>query len=95
MVYPALGAAFGCWSGAIPIGLDWERPWQVSCAQNPSTSHSQCPQAWPLTPAYGAISGYIIGSLAAFVISTVLWLAEADILSRPFNAAKQPKSRHR
>ncbi|EPS96374.1 hypothetical protein FOMPIDRAFT_1025398 [Fomitopsis schrenkii] len=79
MVYPALGAAFGCWSGAIPIGLDWERPWQ----------------AWPLTPAYGAISGYIIGSLAAFVISTVLWLAEADILSRPFNAAKQPKSRHR
>lgn len=36
MVYPALGAAFGCWSGAIPLGLDWERPWQVSCAQNPS-----------------------------------------------------------
>lgn len=28
-VYPAIGAAFGCWSGAIPIGLDWERPWQV------------------------------------------------------------------
>ncbi|KZT64465.1 hypothetical protein DAEQUDRAFT_678546 [Daedalea quercina L-15889] len=79
MVYPAVGAVFGCWSGAIPIGLDWERPWQ----------------AWPLTPAYGAIMGYTIGSLAAFAMSTVLWLAETDVLSQPFKAAKQTKSKHR
>ena len=96
MVYPALGAVFGCWSGVIPIGLDWERPWQVGCAKIPRcSSHSRNPQAWPLTPAYGAISGYIIGSLVAFVMSTVLWLAEADVLSRPFTAAKPTKSRHR
>lgn len=65
-VYPAIGAAFGCWSGAIPIGLDWERPWQ----------------AWPLTPAYGAILGYIAGSLAAAVGSGIIYLARTDILSR-------------
>lgn len=29
LVYPAVGAVIGCWAGAIPIGLDWERPWQV------------------------------------------------------------------
>ncbi|GBE83503.1 hypothetical protein SCP_0505540 [Sparassis crispa] len=36
IVYPAAGTLIGCWSGAIPLGLDWERPWQ----------------AWPLPPAY-------------------------------------------
>lgn len=30
LLYPALGAVIGCWSGAIPIPLDWDRPWQVS-----------------------------------------------------------------
>lgn len=30
VVYPAVGAFLGCWSGAIPAGLDWEEPWQVS-----------------------------------------------------------------
>lgn len=26
---PAVGAVTGCWSGAVPIPLDWDRPWQV------------------------------------------------------------------
>ncbi|PCH37457.1 hypothetical protein WOLCODRAFT_109909 [Wolfiporia cocos MD-104 SS10] len=77
MVYPAVGAAIGCWSGAIPIGLDWERPWQ----------------AWPLTSAFGAISGYILGSLAALLVSGVAHLAQTDILSSPLlsKAKKQTK----
>ncbi|KAG1748211.1 hypothetical protein EDB19DRAFT_1905264 [Suillus lakei] len=31
---------------ALPIALDWDRPWQ----------------AWPLTPLFGGIAGYIVGS---------------------------------
>ena len=27
--YPAVGAMIGAWAGAIPIPLDWDRPWQV------------------------------------------------------------------
>ncbi|KAK7683583.1 hypothetical protein QCA50_013421 [Cerrena zonata] len=49
LLYPVIGTVLGCWAGAIPLGLDWERPWQQ----------------WPLPPVYGAISGYIIGSLLA------------------------------
>ena len=26
---PAVGCAVGAWLGAIPLSLDWERPWQV------------------------------------------------------------------
>jgi len=81
MVYPAIGAMLGCWSGAIPIGLDWDRPWQ----------------AWPLTPAYGAMSGYVLGSFAAVVVSGVTHLARTDILSRArqLTTKKQPKIRQR
>jgi len=67
MVYPAVGVALGSWSGAIPIALDWDRPWQ----------------AWPLTPAFGGILGYIAGSIGAVVVSIVQSLAEEDAHSRP------------
>lgn len=30
LVYPPVGAVLGGWLGAIPIALDWDRPWQVS-----------------------------------------------------------------
>ena len=33
LVYPAVGAVMGSWAGAIPIGLDWERPWQVRASR--------------------------------------------------------------
>ncbi|KAL1948400.1 hypothetical protein VTO73DRAFT_12475 [Trametes versicolor] len=62
LVYPAVGAVIGCWAGAIPIGLDWERPWQ----------------AWPLTPAFGAVGGYIVGSLVALVTSATFALAQVN-----------------
>jgi phosphatidylinositol glycan class F len=36
-------------------------------------------QAWPLTPLFGGIAGYIIGSLVALVVSALKWLAEESI----------------
>ncbi|KAI0048659.1 hypothetical protein FA95DRAFT_1605038 [Auriscalpium vulgare] len=59
MLYPAVGALSGAWVGVIPIGLDWDRPWQ----------------AYPLTPAYFGAAGYLIGAIAALVVSAVLYLA--------------------
>ncbi|KAF9484298.1 hypothetical protein BDN70DRAFT_989748 [Pholiota conissans] len=59
LVYPAIGTVLGCWVGVIPIALDWDRPWQ----------------AWPLTPAFGAIAGYIITSLAALSVNGVIYMA--------------------
>ncbi|KAH6877370.1 GPI biosynthesis protein family Pig-F-domain-containing protein [Coprinopsis sp. MPI-PUGE-AT-0042] len=55
IIYPSVGTVVGCWLGIIPIALDWERPWQ----------------AWPLTPAYGAILGYIIASIAALTANAM------------------------
>jgi len=62
MVYPVIGTMVGCWCGCIPIALDWDRPWQ----------------AWPLTPSYGSVLGYVLGSLYALVVSSVLSLASHD-----------------
>ncbi|KAJ8588038.1 PIG-F-domain-containing protein [Rhizopogon salebrosus TDB-379] len=66
LVYPAVATLFGSWLGALPIALDWDRPWQ----------------AWPLTPLFGGIAGYIIGSLVALVVSALKWLAEESIRIR-------------
>ncbi|KAG8982602.1 hypothetical protein FRB94_013282 [Tulasnella sp. JGI-2019a] len=62
LVYPVLGTLVGCWLGAIPLPLDWDRPWQ----------------AWPLVPAYTAILGHISGSVFSLGTSVVLTLAEYD-----------------
>ncbi|KAJ5824695.1 GPI biosynthesis protein Pig-F [Penicillium robsamsonii] len=43
----ALGTGLGAWLGAIPIPLDWDRPWQ----------------AFPITILVGAYIGYAVGSL--------------------------------
>ncbi|KAL2004542.1 hypothetical protein VTN00DRAFT_3427 [Thermoascus crustaceus] len=43
----ALGAGVGAWLGAVPIPLDWDRPWQ----------------AFPITILTGAYIGYAVGSL--------------------------------
>ncbi|KAI0943029.1 hypothetical protein AcV7_002285 [Taiwanofungus camphoratus] len=79
IVYPAVGAVFGCWSGAIPIGLDWDRPWQ----------------AWPLTPAYGAISGYVLGLLGALVVNGVRHIVETEALPPAAPAQKDARIRQR
>lgn len=43
----ALGSCLGAWLGAVPIPLDWDRPWQ----------------AFPITIVTGAYIGYALGSL--------------------------------
>ena len=40
-----VGAVVGAWLGAVPIPLDWDRPWQ----------------AWPITIVTGAYLGYVLG----------------------------------
>lgn len=42
-----LGGILGSWVGAIPIALDWDRPWQV----------------WPLTILLGATAGVLLGNV--------------------------------
>ncbi|KAK7042520.1 phosphatidylinositol-glycan biosynthesis class F protein [Favolaschia claudopus] len=65
MLYPAFGTVVGCWIGVIPIALDWDRPWQ----------------AWPLTPALGAILGYILSSIAALTANALSFLADEHLRS--------------
>ncbi|KAI9858464.1 MAG: Glycosylphosphatidylinositol (GPI) anchor assembly protein [Vezdaea acicularis] len=43
-----LGTFIGCWLGAVPIPLDWDRDWQ----------------AWPVTIITGGYLGYVVGKLA-------------------------------
>ncbi|EEA27324.1 Glycosylphosphatidylinositol (GPI) anchor assembly protein [Talaromyces marneffei ATCC 18224] len=43
----ALGACVGAWLGAVPIPLDWDRPWQ----------------AYPITILTGAYIGFAVGQL--------------------------------
>lgn len=40
-----IGSLVGAWSGALPIPLDWDRPWQV----------------WPITCVLGNLAGYLLG----------------------------------
>eukprot|EP00515_Schizochytrium_aggregatum_P007756 CAMPEP_0202074386 /NCGR_PEP_ID=MMETSP0964-20121228/3580_1 /ASSEMBLY_ACC=CAM_ASM_000500 /TAXON_ID=4773 /ORGANISM="Schizochytrium aggregatum, Strain ATCC28209" /LENGTH=197 /DNA_ID=CAMNT_0048641531 /DNA_START=76 /DNA_END=669 /DNA_ORIENTATION=- len=53
LVTQAHGAILGAWLGAIPIPLDWDRPWQ----------------AWPCTIAYGAYAGFMIGTVVGIVLA--------------------------
>ncbi|XP_032831001.2 GPI ethanolamine phosphate transferase, stabilizing subunit [Petromyzon marinus] len=41
----------GAWLGALPIPLDWDRPWQ----------------AWPITCSMGAVCGYALGLLLSLL----------------------------
>ncbi|KAH9035404.1 GPI biosynthesis protein family Pig-F-domain-containing protein [Lactarius hengduanensis] len=72
LLYPTYGAFLGAWFGVIPIGLDWDRPWQ----------------AYPLTPAAGASLGYMIGALLAFGVNVILFFADADRLGPSGGAGK-------
>ncbi|KAI0088219.1 GPI biosynthesis protein family Pig-F-domain-containing protein [Irpex rosettiformis] len=82
LVYPIVGAFLGCWTGVIPIGLDWERPWQ----------------AWPLTPAWGAIGGTILGSLWALVVNNFKEIVQLGITAergsvKSKKSSKKPKQK--
>ena len=53
-VGPAVfGALLGAWGGAIPIPLDWDRPWQV----------------WPVSCTYGLVFGHLAGAIAGLVVA--------------------------
>ncbi|KAF7986121.1 hypothetical protein HWV62_41565 [Athelia sp. TMB] len=77
MVYSAVGATLGSWTGAFPIALDWERPWQ----------------AWPLTPAFGALFGYGVGSLAALIVSAFQWLVDEGVRDQESEDAAAQKTK--
>lgn len=49
------GAGVGAWVGALPILLDWDRPWQ----------------AWPITITYGAALGFVGGRLIAMWVGSL------------------------
>lgn len=76
-MYPAIGTLAGSWVGAIPIALDWDRPWQ----------------AWPLTPAYGAVVGYIVATLAALTVTAITLSAKAHISAQAVTEAKSSKKK--
>uniref|UniRef100_A0A671SJP3 Phosphatidylinositol-glycan biosynthesis class F protein-like n=1 Tax=Sinocyclocheilus anshuiensis TaxID=1608454 RepID=A0A671SJP3_9TELE len=42
-------SVIGAWLGALPIPLDWDRPWQI----------------WPISCTLGATTGFLTGLLAA------------------------------
>lgn len=46
------GTCFGAWLGALPIPLDWDRPWQ----------------AWPFTVYYGSIIGWCLGRVGYKIV---------------------------
>ncbi|KAK2463340.1 hypothetical protein APHAL10511_004651 [Amanita phalloides] len=78
-VYPVIGTLVGSWIGAVPIALDWDRPWQ----------------AWPLTPAYGAFVGYSLASLVALAVTATHLLAEEHLRGQivtKTKTQKKPKS---
>ncbi len=43
------------------------------------TAHQSLSKAWPLTPAFGGLLGYILASIAALTISAIKALAQEDI----------------
>ncbi|GAA96619.1 uncharacterized protein L969DRAFT_88016 [Mixia osmundae IAM 14324] len=52
---PMTGTVVGAWLGAIPIPLDWDRPWQ----------------SWPITPLLGCFVGHFVGSFVGLAICLV------------------------
>lgn len=50
LLYPAVGATLGAWVGAVPMALDWDRPWQ----------------AWPLALLVGSAVGFVAGGYAGW-----------------------------
>ncbi|CAH0475087.1 unnamed protein product [Peronospora belbahrii] len=55
LVCSSIGAILGAYVGALPIPLDWDRPWQQ----------------WPLTCVYGILLGHAAGILVSVVVSSI------------------------
>ncbi|CAI5743780.1 unnamed protein product [Peronospora destructor] len=52
VVCSSIGSILGAYVGALPIPLDWDRPWQQ----------------WPLTCVYGTLLGHATGVIISLVI---------------------------
>ncbi|RUS79927.1 hypothetical protein EGW08_012315 [Elysia chlorotica] len=50
--YTSTCSLLGGWLGAVPIPLDWDRPWQV----------------WPISCVIGALLGYSVGLLLSSIV---------------------------
>ncbi|GAA5929520.1 mannose-ethanolamine phosphotransferase GPI11 [Sporobolomyces koalae] len=61
LLAPALGAIGGCWLGAVPIPLDWDRTWQV----------------WPTTCIIGALLGHAAGTIVSLSVAAFHEAAKA------------------
>ncbi|PFH47601.1 hypothetical protein AMATHDRAFT_151706 [Amanita thiersii Skay4041] len=88
LVYPTIGAFIGSWIGAIPIALDWDRPWQAS---TPTLSFIQS-RAWPLTPAFGSIAGFTLGSISALTVSSIQYMAHEHLRAQAQSDTTRRKS---
>ena len=56
----AWGSLAGAWMGAIPIPLDWDRPWQ----------------RWPVTCVAGADAGFAVGTVLGWAWVAGKWVIE-------------------
>jgi phosphatidylinositol glycan class F len=81
LVYPIVGTLVGAWAGAIPIPLDWDRPWQVSrvlqsCHLSLVSAVTRghlvdCIQSYPLTLAFASLLGFIAGNYVSWAQSAL------------------------
>lgn len=78
ILYPVVGAVVGAWLGAIPMALDWDRPWQ----------------AWPLSVLVLSTAGFIVGGYAGWASCALKGLKQdiADEQRREKSAAVKPKA---
>ncbi|KAL3663115.1 hypothetical protein V7S43_012055 [Phytophthora oleae] len=56
IVCSSIGAMLGAYVGALPIPLDWDRPWQQ----------------WPLTCVYGTLIGHAVGVFTSIVLGVTV-----------------------
>ncbi|ELU38336.1 PIG-F domain-containing protein [Rhizoctonia solani AG-1 IA] len=74
ILFPAVGAILGCWLGVSPMPLDWDRPWQ----------------AWPLTSAYMAVIGHLVGSGVSLAVSIAQFLLIEAQLEKSYDFETMP-----
>jgi len=61
----AYGVGFGTWLGALPLPLDWDRPWQK----------------WPVSLVIGSLLGFVMGTGSGIVSAyqPQNWLLREDV----------------
>ncbi|TXT13027.1 hypothetical protein VHUM_01428 [Vanrija humicola] len=83
LTFGLAGTLVGAWIGAIPLALDWDRPWQ----------------SYPLTPMVGSVVGFIVANYASWAISAYASLSSdvstyvSATAPKPKAAAAAPKKR--